>query len=192
MEYKFFQNNLEDAQKIAKYMLIACISEIFIIFMLIILCIVISHRQMTVLVPMNLNSPMSVRNNAVSSQYLDENAISFINLRLNFDPDTIDENHKIILKFLSSDNYKSIRKALDQEAFLVKSQGISSSFYISNVEINKKTLSALISGTLVRSVSDKALKPAKVQFLISFENNDGLLTISKFVEEKADDSKKNI
>lgn len=184
MEYKFFQNNLEDAHKISKYLLITCISEVAIIFLLTILCIVISHRQMAVLVPMNLNSPMSVRNNAVNTQYLDENAISFINLRLNFDPDTIDENHKIILRFLSSDSYKSIKTALDQEALLVKSQDISSSFYISDVAIDKKTLSALISGTLIRSVSDKALKPVQVKFLISFENNDGLLTISKFGEEK--------
>lgn len=184
MEYKLFQNNLEDAHKISKYLLIACISQLAVIFTLTVLSIAISHRQMAVLVPMNLNSPMSVSNNAVSTQYLDESAISFINLRLNFDPDTIDNNHDIILKFVSPSSYQKIKNALDVEAKLVKSQGISSSFYINKILINKKSLSAKISGMLNRSVIDKELKSVNVTFLITFENDNGLLTLRKFVEEK--------
>lgn len=184
MEYKLFQNNLEDAQKLSKYLLMVCGLQFLIVFILVILNIGLSHRQMAVLVPMNLNSPMSVSNNTVSSQYLDESAISFIDLRLNFDPSTIDKNHQIILHFVSSDSYKKIKSTLDQEAKLVKSQGISSSFYINEIELDQKTLSVLISGTLKRSVVDKSLKAVKSTFLITFENDDGLLTIKKFVEEK--------
>lgn len=184
MEYKLFQNNLEDAHKISKYLVIACISQLLVIFVLAVLSIAISHRQMTVLVPMNLNAPMSVSNNFVSSQYLDESAISFINLRLNFDPDTIDNNHQIILKFVSSNSYSNIKNALDTEAKLVKSQGISSSFYINKIMINKKSMSVKVSGTLNRSVVDKPLKPVQATFLIKFKNDNGLLTLKKFVEEK--------
>lgn len=184
MEYKLFQNNLEDAKRVTKYLLVISASFLLAIFLLIVLCIAISNRNMTMLVPMNLNAPMSVSNNAVSRQYLDETALSFINLRLNFDPYSVDGNHAIILRFVSSNNYESIKKALDMEAKLVKSQGISSNFYLNNISINKHALSVLMSGTLIRSVSNKQLKPIHTQFEIDFENNNGLLLITNFFEVK--------
>lgn len=184
MEYKLFQNNLEDANKLSKYLLMVCGLQFLIVFILVILSIALSHRQMVALIPMNLNSPMSVSNNVVSSQYLDESALSFIDLRLNFDPDTIDNNHQVILRFVSPGSYKKIKSALDQESKLVKSQGISSSFYINKIKVNKQSLSVMISGTLNRAVVDKQLIPVKATFLITFENDDGLLSINQFVEEK--------
>ncbi|OGT41477.1 MAG: type IV conjugative transfer system protein TraE [Gammaproteobacteria bacterium RIFCSPHIGHO2_12_FULL_40_19] len=182
MEYHLFQRNLEDAHKIVKHLVLTCVSLLFAIILLIFLCISISHRNMTTLVPMNLNTPMTISNNSVSTQYLNESALSFINLRLNFDPDTIDLNHNIILRSIAPNNYQDIKKALDQESKLVKAQSISSSFYINDISINKKMLSVLFTGTLVRSVSDKALKSVKTQFQIDFENKNGLLLITQFFE----------
>lgn len=184
MEYKLFQNSLEDAQRIVKYLIFSCVTLLSAILLLIVLCISISHRNMVTLVPLGLNAPMTVSNNAVSSQYLNESALSFINLRLNFDPDSIDENHKIILRSISPGNFQEIKKALDEESILIKKQGISSSFYINGISINKKMLSVTVTGTLVRSVSDKVLKSVKTQFQIDFTNNNGLLLITQFFEVK--------
>lgn len=187
MDYRIFQSNLHDAHKVTKYCLWLCASQFLMIFLLILLSLFLSHRSMVTLVPMNLNAPISVSNNSVSSDYLGQSALSFINLRLNFDPDTIDKNHQIILKFVSSNSYPSLKKTLDEESQLVKEQSIASSFYINNIEINRSTLSALITGKLIRSVGHKTLPPVITQFLISFENNDGLLTIKQFVEQKVGD-----
>ncbi|MCX7125445.1 MAG: type IV conjugative transfer system protein TraE [Gammaproteobacteria bacterium] len=184
MEYQLFQNNLEDAHKIIKCLVLTCISLLSMIVLLTFLCIAISHRNMTTLIPMNLNTPMTVSNNAVSPQYLNESALSFINLRLDFDPDSIDLNHKVILRSIAPTNYQAIKKILDQESKLVKAQGISSSFYINGISINKKSLSVLVTGTLVRSVSDKTLKAVRTQFQIDFENDNGLLLITQFFEVK--------
>lgn len=183
MEYKILQNNLHDAHKVTKYCIGICAGQFFIILLLVMLSISLSHRSMVTLIPMNLNAPTMVSNNAVSSTYLSQSALSFINLRLNFDPDTIDKNHQIILKFASSDNYSSLKKSLDVETRLVKEQGISSNFYVSDVQINRDALSVTVSGTLVRSVSIKSLPPVKTKLLISFKNNNGLLSIDQFVEE---------
>lgn len=182
MEYHLFQNNLEDAHRMIKYLVLTCASLLCAAILLTFLCISISHRNMITLVPMNLNAPMTVSNSSVSTQYLNESALSFINLRLNFDPDTIDLNHNIILRFIAPTDYQDIKKALDQESKLVKAQSISSSFYISDISINKKMLSVLFTGTLVRSVSDKTLKAVKTQFQIDFENKNGLLLITQFFE----------
>ncbi len=184
MQYKLFQNNLEEAQKFSKLLLNACAALLLMMTLLILLCLSISHRNMTTLIPMNLNAPMTVSNNAISSQYLNESALSFINLRLNFDPDTIDYDHNIILRSVSPDSFDNIKKALDQESKLIKAQSISSNFYINNIKINRKTLSVLVSGVLLRSVADKPLKPINTQFQISFDNQNGLLLITQFYEVK--------
>ena len=184
MKYKLFQNNVEDAHKITKYLLCACGSLLSVVFILTALCINLSHRQMAVLVPMNMNAPLFVSNNSVSSQYLTESALSFMNLRLNFDPDTIDNNHALILRSVAPSDYSDIKKSLDIEADFVKKQSISSSFYINGISVNKEMLSVLIDGTLARSVGDKKLSLVKTKFQINFKNDDGLLLITQFFEVK--------
>jgi len=184
MKYQLFQENLKDSQKSLKLALMVCALLLGLNFLMIILCISISHRNMTTLVPMNLNAPMTVSNNAISSQYLNESALSFINLRLNFDPDSIESDHSIILRAASPDSFNDLKKTLDEETKLVKTQSISSSFYVNDISINRKMLSVLISGTLLRSVADKPLKPIKTQFQIDFENQNGLLLIKQFFEVK--------
>ena len=184
MEYRLLQNNLHDAHKVTKYCIGVCCGQFFVILMLVILSISLSHRSMVTLVPMNLNSPIEVSNNSISAEYLSQSALSFINLRLNFDPDTIDKNHQVILKFASTNSYPSLKKSLDTESSLVKEQGITSNFYVSDVHINRKNLSVIVSGRLIRSVSSKTLPSVNTKFQITFENNNGLLSVSKFVEEK--------
>ncbi len=184
MKYKLFQNNLEESQKMVSFLLNACAALLLMMTLLIFLCISISHRSMTTLVPLNLNAPMTVSNDAISSQYLNESALSFINLRLNFDPDTIDSDHSIILRSVSPDSFNKIKTGLDQEAKLIKAQGISSNFYVDDIKINRKTLSVLVSGVLLRSVEEKPLKPITTQFQINFENQNGLLRITQFIEVK--------
>ena len=184
MKYQLFQNNLEDSQKIVKYALIVCASLLCVNFLMIVLCLSISHRNMTTLVPMNLNAPMTVSNNSISSQYLDESALSFINLRLNFDPVTLDADHSIILRSASPDSFNDLKKVLDEESKLVKTQNISSNFYVNDISINRETLSVRIAGTLQRSVADKPLKPIKTAFQIDFDNQNGLLLIKQFFEVK--------
>lgn len=184
MKYQLFQDNLEDSQKILKQALIVCVALLCVNCLMILLCLSISHRNMTTLVPMNLNAPMIVSNNAISSQYLNETALSFINLRLNFDPDSIEFDHNIILRSASPDSFNDLKSVLDEETKLVKTQNISSNFYINDISINRKMLSVLIGGTLLRSVADKPLKPIKTQFQINFENQNGLLLIKQFSEVK--------
>lgn len=184
MEYKLFQNNVEDARTITKYLLTVCASLLLVILALLFLCISISHRQMAVLVPMNLNAPLMVSNNSVSSQYLTETALSFIDLRLNFDPDTIDGNHALILRSIAPSDYSAIKKSLDEETTLVKKQSLSSSFYINGISVNKKMLAVLVHGTLARSVGDKNLSLVKTDFQIDFKNDNGLLLVTQFFEVK--------
>ena len=182
MEYRILQNNLHDAHKVTKYCVGICCSQFLIILLLVFFSLSLSHRSMVTLVPMNLNEPMTVSNNAVSSDYLSKTAMAFINLRLNFNPETVDKNHKIILKFASTSSYPSLKKSLDAEAVSIKEQGISSNFYLNNVEINRKKMTIIAGGILMRSVSSKALPEIKTKFLIRFKNNNGLLSIRKFVE----------
>lgn len=107
-----------------------------------------------------------------------------MNLRLNFDPDTIDNNHALILRSVAPSDYSDIKKSLDIEADFVKKQSISSSFYINGISVNKEMLSVLIDGTLARSVGDKKLSLVKTKFQINFKNDDGLLLITQFFEVK--------
>lgn len=184
MEYQIFQTNLHDAHKVTRYCIGICLAQFVAIVLLTTLSMSLSHRSVVTLVPMNLNAPLSVSNNAVSSDYLEKSALSFINLRLNFDPDTIDKNHALILRFASSGAYQGLKKTLDDEATSVKAQGIASNFYSDSIHINRSTLSVLLGGKLVRSVVHKSLPTVNTQFLITFKNNDGFLSIEKFVEEK--------
>ncbi|HAS0804927.1 TPA: conjugal transfer protein TraI [Enterobacter roggenkampii] len=82
--------------------------------------------QKTITTPLTFNRPFTSDSKGVDAPGLTQFAASFIYWRLNVTPENIDNNQKMILGFVPSDERDELKKALDIEA----AQGASSDYVI--------------------------------------------------------------
>lgn len=184
MDSLIFQNNLDQARKTCLVLGGVSLTLLIANLLLVLMCFFFAHRQSTVVIPMGLKNPVAISSYDVSSEYLADMANSFVSLRLDFSPKTVDANHQILENYLASGSFADITKTLNAEALEVKNQEISSSFYVTGIQVDTRALVATVTGTLNRSVGQEHLAPANVTFLLKFENEHGILKIINFSEYK--------
>ena len=184
MKFEFFVSTVAQAKKLILALSILCALLIVSNVVLGFLSVSLSHRHQIVLVPMNLKGEANVGNDFVSQNYLKATALSFIDLRLNFDPDTIKSNHRLILQYVYPPDFGQIKATLEKEAASVIKQGLSSSFAIRNISIDPESLTVIVTGDLMRSLNTQNLPEARATFRLQFINDDGLLGLTSFSELK--------
>lgn len=142
------------------------------------------HRAMTVLVPMTLGSTASVSTDSVNAEYLSLIATSMVSLRFNFTPKTIEWQYQSLSRFLSPAAYASLNTALHEEEKSMVEQNIMSSFAVTDVQPDIGSLQVKISGVLTRWVQGAEIAPAQTTFILQFENVNGTLVLSQWLEQK--------
>lgn len=111
---------------------------------------------------------------------------NLIYLRLNITPEMVRINHKRLLSFVDSAQYKIFRAQLEKEAQLISKQQISSHFEINSIRPNASNLSCDIKGVLKRNVGSRALRDEVLIYNIQFKYHLGLLQITQFTSSKED------
>lgn len=117
----------------------------------------------------------------VDSYYLSLMAENFINERLNVSPETVDANHKRLLSFVNSKSYTTFLRKLNNEARIIKSKKMSSSFDITQIKTNPNQLTALVTGILKRYVGLQLIKEERVSYFLTFQYAYSRLSLVKFV-----------
>lgn len=120
----------------------------------------------------------------VDSNYLSLMSENFIYSRLNVTPETVKANHQRLLKFADNKNYPEMLKRLDREAKVVIAKKISSSFDITQIQVNPHSLTAHVTGMLKRYVGLRALKEERLSYTLSFRYHQGRLSILSFTHSK--------
>jgi type IV conjugative transfer system protein TraE len=186
MEYQTYNDELTKVRQYNKWLL--CFGGLMMLLnvLLTITTLTFSHRQMAILVPMNLKTAANVSTRSYSANYLTTVADAFISLRLNFTPETITKNQQLIERFIAPGYYAPLVQTLNNEAKQVITEHIASSFAITDHAVDMSHQWVRVSGVLRRSVGEKPLRPVKATFQIGFANHLGLIEITSFDEEKKD------
>lgn len=134
--------------------------------------------------PFSQTSSYLKSSSSVDGYYLSLMSENFIYSRLNVTPETIDENHKRLLKFADSQSYPQMLALLNKEAQLIKEKKISSNFEITQIKTNPDALTANVSGVLKRYVGLRALKDIRTTYELTFSYHQGHLSILSFNQLK--------
>ncbi|QOI58092.1 type IV conjugative transfer system protein TraE [Rouxiella badensis] len=144
----------------------------------------VSSTQKTITTPMMFDQPFV--SNSVST---DQNANamfvrSFVNLRLNVTPETIDQQQRLILLYTLPDFRSSLKKALDVEARYIKDNGVSSVFIINDISVNPQTGESIVHGVQRASTSNGklVLKDTPKTYILKIQYENGLVKLLEFSE----------
>lgn len=139
-----------------------------------------SMHQKVEITPFGTNSGYTKSESSVDAKYLSLMSVNFIYSRLNVTPETVVQNHKRLLDFIDPHSYADVSAMLARESAVIKDKKISSYFEISNIQPDVRELKTTITGTLVRYVGLRALKPEKLTYEIHYQYSLGHLALTRF------------
>lgn len=140
------------------------------------------NRQTIILVPPVIEQAMSVTNNSVSSEYLNDMSTFFANLRFNLTSDNATHQQELLLRYTLPQSYNAFKAQLIKEFDHISSEHLTTVFIPATVQSDSKHLKTIISGDLKEIVGDVNVPSKKVTFLIEYKFLDGKLYIKNFEE----------
>lgn len=93
------------------------------------------HEQRTVVTPMTYNAPFVVSGTNAETGYFRMMTLSFLALRLNVSPETVDSNHAFLLSFVEPEAREEFNKVLQEEAARIKASDVNSTFYTTEIKV---------------------------------------------------------
>jgi len=141
--------------------------------------------QKTITTPMTYNQPFTSDAVSADGTGMTMFATSFIYWRLNVSPENIDNNQKMLLGYVPSEERDALKKVLDVEAERIKKGGITTRFDTSEIRIQPDG-SVDFNGTLKPSTTNGGITtPLKEQvktyrLRMSYEN--GVINLHSFEE----------
>ncbi|ARW85421.1 type IV conjugative transfer system protein TraE [Aeromonas salmonicida] len=146
-----------------------------------------THRE-KIVTPMAYNAPFVISESSSSASHLQMMALSFMALRLNVSPETVDAQHDFLLSYVRPGAQPDFKVTLAQEAQRIKENEVNSAFYQTQIQVFPDQSRVEINGVLKTWIGNGAptadLK--KYSLFLSYEN--GITSILKFLEI-SDDAK---
>ncbi|MBD1576947.1 type IV conjugative transfer system protein TraE [Vibrio sp. S11_S32] len=142
------------------------------------------HKTRT-LVPPTLTQPVTLSETKVDGAYLSQMGHYFLWLKMNVSPESVVGQYAQILKFVDSDSYHIIEPQFAKEAKFIKSQKVSSSFFIEKTQVDVKNLIVRFNGTLKKYALGTALPDKRLTYDVHFAYHAGNLTIVSIVKGAA-------
>lgn len=146
------------------------------------------NKREKIVVPMAFDAPFVVSENQASAPYLQMMALSFLSLRLNVSPETVDMNHKFLLSYVKTESQKEFKPVLDAEANKIKNNAVTSAYYLTSIKVNPADNTIDIRCILKTWIgnSNHPLEEIK-HYRLALNYLAGVTTIGKFLE--VDDAK---
>lgn len=82
------------------------------------------HKRPVIVTPMQYNAPFSVSENQADADYLRMMTLSFLALRLNVSPETVDMNHAFLLSYVKTETLQNFTSVLDDESKRIKDNSV--------------------------------------------------------------------
>lgn len=93
------------------------------------------HEQRTVVTPMTYNAPFAVSETKADTEFFRMMTLSFLALRLNVSPETVDSNHAFLMSFVEPEVREEFKKVLQEEAAQIKASDVNSTFYTTEINV---------------------------------------------------------
>jgi conjugal transfer pilus assembly protein TraE len=142
------------------------------------------HEQQRILVPMAWNSPVTVSDTTADTNWYRSMALSFLALRLNVTPETVDSNHQLLLSYVAPESRDEVKKMLTLEAASIKRSDAVSAFYSSEFKIYPLDGRVDVRGVLKTWIgNDKPITEIK-SYRMDMHYYGGMTFIVRFIEVK--------
>lgn len=142
----------------------------------------LQSEQKVVVTPMLYNQPFAVALNTADTAYLQQMALSFMALRLNVSPETVEAAHAILLKFVKPAAQNQLKVQLALEAKRIKDSNVNAAFYQTAIRVYPNDQRIDVQGELKTWIGDgKPLSEIK-HYVLFLERLDGMTRLVKFVE----------
>ena len=139
------------------------------------------HREVHWL-PVCTGAEFSIGDRAYSPEYLKEMTQKVADLRLTYNPETIDARYTILTHLIPANLQESFAKLLDAERKTVHEKNVSSVFYGEKVSVDVTKNQGQIEGLLYRTSHGLQLKPQHRVYRLQFSYTNGLLNLASIAE----------
>jgi len=173
---------------VSKYRLSLRIAFIWAITSSIILCAVLFSglyyikHQKTRWLPICTTTDFYIGESGYSPSYLREMSRKVSELRLSYNPETIDARYQQLIHLAPIKTQRTLTQILDEEIKVVKEKNISSAFYSDRILVDSKHHKARVSGFLHRSSRGLVIKPEYKSYDIQFSFKHGELSPVSILE----------
>lgn len=141
----------------------------------------LTHRQVHWL-PVCTGAEFSIGQRAYSASYLKEMTEKAADLRLTYNPETIDARYAMLAHLIPAHIQEAFSRLLDEERKTVHEKNISSVFYSENISVDVAHHQGQIEGLLYRTSHGLQLAPERKVYRLQFSFQNGLLTLSSIQE----------
>lgn len=141
----------------------------------------LTHRQIHWL-PVCTGGDFSIGMSTYSPSYLRKMTKKVADLRLTYNPETIEARHAMLLHLVTAKHQDSFNKQLDTEHIAVHEKNVSSVFYDEKISVDVFHHQAQIEGLLYRTSHGLQLKPQRKRYQVQFSFTNGLLELLSIKE----------
>ncbi|CZL46416.1 TPA: TraE/TraK family type IV conjugative transfer system protein [Legionella pneumophila] len=182
MDTSFRDNAIAKNRLLFKLTLIWALSSTFAV---IVLCALnfytLLHKQVHWL-PVCTGLEFSIGDKGYSPEYLKEMTQKAADLRLTYNPETIDARYTMLSHLIPAKYQESFSKLLDAERKTVHDKNVSSVFYAEKVSVDVTKNQGQIEGQLHRTSHGLQLKPQHKMYRVQFSHQSGLLNLVSIQE----------
>lgn len=145
------------------------------------------NKREKIVVPMAFDAPFIVSESQASAPYLQMMALSFLSLRLNVSPETVDKNHGFLLSYVRAESRAKFVPVLAAEAKRIKENAVTSAFYQTSIKVYPSASIIDIRGVLKTWIGNSKPYEESKHYRQQLSYRDGATSIEKFIE--VDDAK---
>lgn len=159
------------------------------VFLCLVIIIYMAHNnsklqdsKQVIVTPMTYDAPFTVSGNEASPQNRLMWALSFISLRLNVSPASVDAQHQLILFYIKPGAQKELEVTLAEEARRIKQSNITSVFYQTDYKVYPNSSLVEVTGTLHTWIGNSKPEKELKRYILEMEYNNGVNNLKRFME----------
>ena len=142
----------------------------------------LQNEQKIAVTPMLYNAPFAVSQNQSDASYMQQMALSFVALRLNVTPETVDASHAVLLTFVKPAAQNELKIKLAEDAKRIKSNNVNSAFYQTSVKVFPASNRIDIRGELKTWIGNSQPYTEIKHYVLELQREDGITWLARFGE----------
>ncbi|WP_099716391.1 type IV conjugative transfer system protein TraE, partial [Klebsiella pneumoniae] len=116
------------------------------------------------------------------ASYIEQLGLSFVALRLNVTPETVDAQHQQLLRYVLPASQNSLKVHLAEDAKRIKDNNVNSTFYMTSMRAWPAENRVDIRGELKTWIGDSKPYSEIKSYVIQFSRVDGVSWLARFGE----------
>ena len=139
-------------------------------------------EQKVAVTPMLFGAPFAVSQNQSDASYIEQLGLSFIALRLNVTPETVDAQHAQLLRYVFLGSQNELKVQLAEDAKRIKDNNVNATFYMTSVRSYPAENRVDFRGELKTWIGDSAPYTEIKHYVLQFYRTDGISWLARFGE----------